>query len=95
VTSPGGGAREFVEHDVHGLVARSPEDWAPHLAALLTDAGLRSRLARAGRALVEERLSLERQAPVFVDLIHRVMASSTRGAEAGAPAFTPRTPVSP
>jgi glycosyltransferase involved in cell wall biosynthesis len=82
VTSPGGGAREFVEHGVHGLIARSHEEWRTHLGALLTDAALRGRLSRAGRALVEERLSLERQAPVLVNLIHRVIARSRHGAAA-------------
>jgi glycosyltransferase involved in cell wall biosynthesis len=69
VSSPGGGAREFLVHGENALVADNDAEWTDSLQALLTDAALRARLARAGRELVVRRLSTEAQAPVVVDVV--------------------------
>ena len=66
----------FAKHDVPvtlGIVAHTPDDWYRHIRALLTDQALRARLASNGRRLVEQRYSLEAQAPTFVEVVRSVM----------------------
>jgi glycosyltransferase involved in cell wall biosynthesis len=54
-------ARALVdERDGPILVGRKPEQFADHVARLLTDAAYRERLGRAGRSLVELRYTWER-----------------------------------
>jgi glycosyltransferase involved in cell wall biosynthesis len=80
VSSPVGGAREFVVDGENGFFARTTDDWIRRLGELLDDRALRGRFARAGRSLVESKLSLEAQAPRFVATVERVIASSPRRA---------------
>lgn len=69
VGSPVGGAGELTRDGDNGLTARTDDEWAAALARLLDDRALRARLATAGRRDVEERLSIEAQAPAFVRAI--------------------------
>ena len=55
VATPAALAGIAAEHDRHLLVAADAVDFAAAIVRLLGDAALRERLARAGRALVEER----------------------------------------
>lgn len=55
VATPGAIAGLAVEHDRHLLVAGDARAFAAEVIRLLGDVALRERLARAGRALVEER----------------------------------------
>lgn len=78
VASPVGGAAEFLEHGSNALLATSTEEWKESLRSLLEDRALRSRLSRAGRALVESRFCTEVQADVVGSLVERAMASRPR-----------------
>lgn len=71
VSSPEGGALDFVRHGENGLLAQSEDEWFEGLRALLDDATLRGRLARAGRDLVEQSHSIEAQAPRLADVLRR------------------------
>ncbi|MCC6644467.1 MAG: glycosyltransferase family 4 protein [Polyangiaceae bacterium] len=66
VGSPVGGAGELTRHDDNGLIATTDDEWAAALGRLLDDRALRARLATAARRDVDERLSIEAQAPAFV-----------------------------
>jgi len=57
----------------HYLVARRPEELADHVVGLLADPARASRLARAGRELVEQEYSWESRARVYEDLYQTVM----------------------
>lgn len=72
-TSFVGGTRDFIEHEVNALVVDEGGDWYAHIKRLLLDPALRAGLARRGRALVEERYSLEAQGPRFVEQIRSVL----------------------
>lgn len=67
VSSPVGGARDFVIDDDNGLIANDPDDWYPRLKSLLTSRALRARLAQSGRKLVEMRYCAEVQGPILAD----------------------------
>lgn len=69
VSSWVGGAKDFVVDGENGLVAHDSEDWYRHLQALLRWRGLRRKLSKNGRALVEARYSTERQGPRIADLV--------------------------
>src|SRR5690349_21585662 len=83
VSSALGAATELLVPEKNALVAEQPGDWLRQLERLLTDAALRSALARAGRELVESSLSIEAQAPTLVNLIRGVLAHEVRGRSAG------------
>ncbi|MCU0905899.1 MAG: glycosyltransferase family 4 protein [Rhodobacteraceae bacterium] len=80
------GIPEIVRHDETGLIAREgdPVALADALQCALSDAALRARLSRAGRALVERDFDIHRNAAalrgVFADCIARRTASPVRGA---------------
>ena len=78
VSSPVGGASEIVRHGENGLLAGSILEWRDGVRALLRDADLRARLARAGRADVESRWCTEVQAQSVVSCVERAVARGTR-----------------
>lgn len=59
VASPVGVNNEIVEHGVNGFLAKTDNDWANALDALLGDADLRRRMGAAGRKKVEKEYSLQ------------------------------------
>jgi glycosyltransferase involved in cell wall biosynthesis len=63
---------EAVGHEVGGLLARSPADWARALDRLATSAALRESLGRTGRARVEADFSVQAWAPRLARLISGV-----------------------
>jgi len=73
VTSLVGGTHDFIRHGENALVAEGDDDWYEHIKALLTQPELRARLARRGRAQVEETYSLEAQGPRFVEVVQRAL----------------------
>jgi len=75
VSSWVGGARDFVKHDVNGLVARDEEGWYRSIRCLLEDESLRARLSVEGRKLVEQELSAE----VMVERMADVLLRAKRG----------------
>jgi glycosyltransferase involved in cell wall biosynthesis len=62
-----GVARDVVEHGRNGLLAGSPEEWRVGLEALIADAGMRKRLADAGRDTITAHYTIERVAPLLLD----------------------------
>jgi len=72
VCSVVGGARDFVRPGENALVASSPEEWYRALKRLLDDRSLRSRIAGAGRALIEREYCLEVQGPRLAELVVKV-----------------------
>lgn len=78
VSSLVGGARDFVVDEVNALVAETEDDWYRQLLRLLTDGGLRARLAARGRALVESRLCVEEQAHVVANVLREAAVSGPR-----------------
>ena len=73
VCSPVGMAAEVVQHNVNGLLARTPEEWFEALNRLVLDWQLRRRLAEQGRKSVETRYSLQTWGPRFVSLMQDVV----------------------
>lgn len=69
VASPVGANRDVVVEAETGFFADTPFDWVNKLEWLLSDAVLRQRLGRAGRARVETTYCLQRTAPRVVDLL--------------------------
>ena len=76
VTSLVGGARDFVVDGTNALVAHDDEAWYRHLKTLLDERSVRARLAREGRALVEQRLCTEVQADRIVSIVDAAMRRS-------------------
>jgi colanic acid/amylovoran biosynthesis glycosyltransferase len=80
------GIPEIVRHEETGLIARAGDAvaLAEALKRLLADAGLRTRLSRAGRALVEQEFDIHRNAAalraVFADCMSRAPGASEKGA---------------
>lgn len=73
VASAVGAQQHLVRHGVTGLVPATIDDWRSCLLALHQSEMLRSRLGRAGRALVETERSVERIYPCWRD---RVLGSA-------------------
>lgn len=65
-----------VAHDIHLLIADSPEDYTQQTIRLLQDELLRERLVSNAYKLVEEKYDWAVIMPKFMDLINQVVASS-------------------
>jgi glycosyltransferase involved in cell wall biosynthesis len=66
VCSPVGANLEIVEHGRNGFFAATDDEWVERLDQLLGDAALRRRFGENGRALVEERFSVQATLPRFL-----------------------------
>jgi glycosyltransferase involved in cell wall biosynthesis len=82
VSTPVTGIPEAIRHGRTGLLVaeRDPAALAAALADLLVDAGLRARLARAARALVERRFDVDRNAAEMRSLLWPAAVAATVGA---------------
>jgi glycosyltransferase involved in cell wall biosynthesis len=78
VCYPGSTVGIEVVHDQHVLVAQDPRSFADHVLALLRDPARASRLAQAGRQLVEQKYSWESRAIAYEQLYRRVIEERGR-----------------
>ena len=78
VCYPGSTVGIDVVHDQHVLVAQDPAGFASHVLALLSDPQRASRLAQAGRKLVEDRYSWDSRARAYEQLYRQVMEERGR-----------------
>jgi hypothetical protein len=62
--------REVLAMGDVGVGAGCEQQWVDALTALLSDVDLRQRMGAAGRAVVEERFSLQRLAQQYAALFH-------------------------
>lgn len=83
VCSPVGANLEIVEQERTGLFAVEPGEWSTALVRLATDAGLRQRLAAAGRRRVEESYCLDVIAPRLLRVIEQVASRPAAAAADG------------
>ncbi len=67
--------RQIIQDGVNGYLASTDEAWVERLRRLLVDEGLRERLGRAGRQTVEERYSLEVNAPTLIAALRAARGS--------------------
>jgi len=61
--------REIITHGVNSMLASTPQEWVDHLSELLTNPGLRQRMAVAGRQTIEARYSLRVTAPQLATVL--------------------------
>lgn len=76
VASPVGVNEEIVQHDVNGLLAAKPEDWFSELQRLLTQPDLRERIGRKGYETVQQKYSMEANAPKLIDIFAKCVDKS-------------------
>ena len=69
IASPVGVNVDIVNDAACGLLAGDDEGWGAALEAVLSDSTARARLGQQGRAAVEERYSLQAQAPRLAEVI--------------------------
>jgi glycosyltransferase involved in cell wall biosynthesis len=69
VCSPVGVQREMVRPGLSGLWATSRQEWVEALAQLIRAPEERARMGAAGRKILNERYSLARNAPAFVEAV--------------------------
>jgi len=75
VASCVGVLRDIVRPGVTGLHADSEDEWVEACARLLTGAEERRRMGEAGRALVEERYSVDRVAPLVAAAVQAAVGA--------------------
>jgi glycosyltransferase involved in cell wall biosynthesis len=74
VTSRVGLATSVIRHAENGLLVKSEDEWRNGLDSLVVDAGLRKRLAIAGRETVAAHYTIERVAPLLAEGLLRAAA---------------------
>jgi glycosyltransferase involved in cell wall biosynthesis len=72
VVSPYGANEEILSHGDVGFAARTPSDWYEALQRLYEDREMASRMGKAGRGVVEERYSVERNVKLLAHIFHEV-----------------------
>ncbi len=79
VVTAAGMNREVLALGEVGLSAGSEREWIDALTALLDNANLRQRMGAAGRAVVEERFSLQRLAQQYAAVFQSLGGKLPRG----------------
>ena len=72
IASPVGMNRQIVQQEVNGYLASNTEEWIASLRSLLADADLRRRMGIQGRAVVEQKYSLQVTTPRLAQLFHQL-----------------------
>ena len=71
IASPVGTALKVVEHGKTGFLAATTEEWVEAIIHLVSDPELRLRMGLAGRARVEERYTIQINAPKFAKILQK------------------------
>jgi glycosyltransferase involved in cell wall biosynthesis len=79
VVTAAGMNREVLALGEVGLSAGTEQEWVDALTALLGDPDLRRKMGAAGRAVVEERFSLQRLAQQYAAAFYSLGGTSPRG----------------
>jgi glycosyltransferase involved in cell wall biosynthesis len=74
VSAKVGIAPSVIRHAENGLLVKSADEWRDGLENLVVDAGLRTRLAIAGRETVAAHYTIERVAPLLAEGLRRAAA---------------------
>jgi glycosyltransferase involved in cell wall biosynthesis len=69
IASPVGVNRDIVQHGVNGFLAETESEWLNATRRLVDDPGLRARMGREGRRIVEVGYSLQATAPKVGQLL--------------------------
>ena len=69
IASPVGVNADIVEHGVNGFLASTPHEWHSAIETLLSDADLRQRMGKAGRAKIEAHYSIQQIGPRITQFI--------------------------
>jgi len=72
VVSPVGLNRDLAIPDKTGLWAVNIDDWADKISELIEDPDKRMKMGLAGRKLVEEKYSLQAQAPKYLAILRKI-----------------------
>ena len=72
VCSPVGMNKEIITDGVNGFLASTEDEWVEKLSFLIESPQLRNKLGAAGRKTVEERYSVNINAPKFLDVLKGV-----------------------
>lgn len=72
----------------NAFFADTEEDWIRVLSRLIEDPALRERIGKAGRRTVEERYSVERNWPLYLNVVQQSVGRSRNEAEAGRAAWS-------
>ena len=76
ICSPVGMNKEIITDGINGFFASTEDEWVEKLSLLIKDSQLRNRLGAAGRETVEQRYSLNTNAPKFLDVLKGVYKQS-------------------
>ena len=72
VCSPVGVNKEIIKDGCNGFLANSEQDWLEKLSLLIENPGLREKLGKEGRKAVEEKFSVEVNAPKILNILKDV-----------------------
>lgn len=69
IASPVGVNKELVTNGVNGYLAKTEEDWLKYLKILMDNIDLRKQMGLAGRKLVEDKFTLQVNAPILEQIL--------------------------
>jgi glycosyltransferase involved in cell wall biosynthesis len=72
VASKVGGNKEIIQDGINGFLVTSDDEWIDKLSILIKNPDLRIKLGMAGRKTVEERYSINVNAPRFIEILKKV-----------------------
>ena len=79
VAAPVGVNRDIVIDGVHGFLPGTSIEWDSALDSLLRDPGMRGRMGAAGRLRIENKYSLQAQAPRLLEMLRSVALRPSAG----------------
>lgn len=69
VASPVGMTKDLIQDGINGFLAGSEEEWIEKISRLIEDSDLRRKIGLSGRKTVEERFSVDVNAPKFLKIL--------------------------